>query len=128
MVPLFLKWHHFQPFFEKRLLTGSIFENGSSLPGGTVFFLNMIMKKKIAPLCQRGAVFQNGSSEAPFWLHFISEWRQLKTLYNDTILELGPGTPIIRGEYSQNNNNNQKKGWQALHDIYCTNQFAQFNL
>ena len=25
------------------------------------------------PLCQRGAVFQNGSSEAPFWLHFFSE-------------------------------------------------------
>ena len=37
------------------------------------FWLNMIMKKKMAPLCQRGAVFQNGSSEAPFWLHFFSE-------------------------------------------------------
>ena len=57
----------------KRLLRGSIFKNGSSLPGGTVFFLNMIMKKKMAPLCQRGAVFQNSSSEAPFWLHFFSE-------------------------------------------------------
>ncbi len=33
--------------------------------------LNMIMKKKMVPLCHRGAVFQNGSSEAPFWLHFF---------------------------------------------------------
>ncbi len=73
MVPLFEKWHRFQPFFEKRLLRGSILENGSFLSGGTVFFLNMIMKEKMAPLCQRGAVFQNGSSEAPFWLHFFSE-------------------------------------------------------
>ncbi len=79
MVPLFLKWHRFQPFFEKRLLMGSIFEDGSSLSGGTVFLLNMIMKEKMAPLCQRGAIFKNGSSEAPFWLHFFSEWGNAKS-------------------------------------------------
>ena len=32
------------------MLRGFVFENGSPLPGGTVFFLNMIMKEKMAPL------------------------------------------------------------------------------
>ncbi len=47
-------------------------QNGSS-EGPFSCPQNRIMKKKMAPLCQRGAVFQNGSSEAPFWLHFFSE-------------------------------------------------------
>ncbi len=59
MVPLFKK---------KRLLRGSIFENGSSLPGGTVFFLNMIMKKKMAPLAKEEPF---STSEGLFWLHFF---------------------------------------------------------
>ncbi len=38
---------------------------------------------KMAPLCQRGVVFQNGSSEAPFWLHLFSECSLILSILND---------------------------------------------
>ncbi len=38
MTPLLMEGHRFQPFFEKRLPRGAVWENGSS---GTIFSLNM---------------------------------------------------------------------------------------
>ena len=50
-----------QPFFENRLPWGAVLENSSLFSGGTVFFLNMIIKEKTAPFVQKGAVLENGS-------------------------------------------------------------------
>ncbi len=57
MVPLFMKGHCFQPFFEKQLPWGAVLENGSLFSGGTVFFLNMIIKGKNGSLFAKGIRF-----------------------------------------------------------------------
>ncbi len=53
------KRHHFCPL--NRPLCGTI--------------LALFFREKNDSSLQKVAVFQNGSSEAPFWLHLFSEWR-----------------------------------------------------
>ncbi len=75
MVPLFLSGTIFNLFLKNGSSGGPFLKMAPLCQEAPFFFLNKIMKKKLSPLCQRGAVFQNGSSEAPFWLHFFSECR-----------------------------------------------------
>ncbi len=52
--------------YGKRLHCGAVLANGTTLVRGTIFFSNMIIKEKLAPLLKSGAVFQNSSMVEPF--------------------------------------------------------------
>ena len=71
MVPPLMKGHSFQPFFEKRLPWGADLENGSLSSGGTIFFLNMIMKEKTAKGSRFPKLVPQGSRSS--YLFFLSE-------------------------------------------------------